>query len=443
MPSATTPSEIIATALSQQATRIKLAANLKKFPDELFQLAEHLETLDLADNQLNQLPKDFGRFKKLRILFLSNNQFQHIPAVLADCPALEMIAFKNNGITEFGEDVLPIDTRWLILTGNQIKQLPESIGKLHRLQKLALGGNQIRKLPDSMRHCKNLELARLSANQLQTLPDWLLELPKLAWLAFAGNTMPRSVVSSTVPNTNMSDIQLKEKIGEGASGIIYAAHWRDQAQVAVKLFKGAITSDGYPQDELDCCLQVGEHPHLIQVLAQVDDEDQLGMVMELIPSTYCNLGLPPSLASCTRDTFSEGTVFNPSEILCISTQMCNTLAHLHQCSVSHGDVYAHNIMIDSQASVLFGDFGAASDLSRLPAKQQLAMQKVEVRAFGCLIEDLLSNCSEQQSPRVQALVTLKDQCMQAKHILRPSFTELLQRLESISELTTARPLDKL
>ena len=306
MPSATTPSEIIATALSQQATRIKLAANLKKFPDELFQLAEHLETLDLADNQLNQLPKDFGRFKKLRILFLSNNQFQHIPAVLADCPALEMIAFKNNGITEFGEDVLPIDTRWLILTGNQIKQLPESIGKLHRLQKLALGGNQIRKLPDSMRHCKNLELARLSANQLQTLPDCLLELPKLAWLAFAGNTMPRSVVSSTVPNTNMSDIQLKEKIGEGASGIIYAAHWRDQAQVAVKLFKGAITSDGYPQDELDCCLQVGEHPHLIQVLAQVDDEDQLGMVMELIPSTYCNLGLPPSLASCCLLYTSDG-----------------------------------------------------------------------------------------------------------------------------------------
>ena len=123
MPSLTSPSDIIATALANKAPRIKIAAQLQEFPPALFELTEHLEILDLADNQLSQLPEDFGRFKKLRILFLSNNQFQHIPAVLADCPKLEMIAFKNNRISEFSEDTLPVDTRWLILTDNQITQL--------------------------------------------------------------------------------------------------------------------------------------------------------------------------------------------------------------------------------------------------------------------------------------------------------------------------------
>ena len=451
MSSATTISEIIATARSQQAARIKIAAQIQEFPEALFELAGHLEILDLADNQLSQLPQAFGRFKKLRILFLSNNQFQHIPAVLANCPALEMIAFKNNRISEFAEDVLPETTRWLILTNNQIRVLPQSMGKLHRLQKLALGGNQIQQLPDSMQACKNLELARLSANQLPSLPNWLLQLPKLSWLAFAGNAMPQSSTDSSVPLVSLADIHLGKKIGEGASGLIYKARWADSspyktpAEIAVKLFKGAITSDGYPQDELHCCLKAGKQPHLIKVLAQIDEDDQLGMVMELIPSDYSNLGLPPSLASCTRDTFPAGTHVCLSDIVKISYQMAQTLEHLHQQKISHGDIYAHNTMINASATTLFGDFGAASDLTLLPIEQQSAMQKIELRALGCCIEDLISTCSDTQqaSPLGQALQQVKDQCMQAKPILRPSFTELLQRLEAISELTTARPLDKL
>ena len=57
------------------STYIKIAAGLETFPQELYTLVDTLEVLDLTDNNLSTLPDDFNRFKKLKRLFLSNNQF--------------------------------------------------------------------------------------------------------------------------------------------------------------------------------------------------------------------------------------------------------------------------------------------------------------------------------------------------------------------------------
>lgn len=65
------------------------------------------------------------RFKKLRILFLSNNNFTVFPACLAPCPALEMIGFKANRITDISEHAFPKQLRWLILTDNKITKILE------------------------------------------------------------------------------------------------------------------------------------------------------------------------------------------------------------------------------------------------------------------------------------------------------------------------------
>jgi uncharacterized membrane protein YheB (UPF0754 family) len=52
-----------------------------------------------------------------------------------------------------------------------------------------LAGNRLRSLPESMRDCHRLELLRIAANQLNELPQWLLTLPSLTWLAYAGNPL--------------------------------------------------------------------------------------------------------------------------------------------------------------------------------------------------------------------------------------------------------------
>lgn len=270
----------------QGITRLQLVEDLTEFPQEIFDLADTLEILDLSNNQLSALPQDLYRLSKLKILFASNNRFEHLPEALGRCPRLEMIGFKANRIKTVPEASLPLQTRWLILTDNQIETLPSAMGDLQRLQKLALAGNCLTALPEWMANCRNLELVRLSANQLQALPAWLLSLPKLTWLAFAGNPFSHTLVDphadvATVANVTLDELKLTDKLGEGASGVIYHGQWLTQsmieatgsAHVAVKLFKGEVTSDGYPADELDCCLTTGDHPSLIKVVAHISQKD--------------------------------------------------------------------------------------------------------------------------------------------------------------------------
>jgi len=272
---------------------------------------------------------------------------------------------------------------------------------------------------------------RLSANNLTKLDDWLLELPKLAWLAFAGNEFNKAqcLTKSTLKNTPLENFQLKKVIGQGASGVIHLAKAK-HSNVAVKLFKGAITSDGYPLDEVNCCLKAANHTNLINVLSYIEQSTQLGLVMELIDTNYTNLGLPPSLETCTRDTFNDGCNYPIEAVYKIAKQMANTLTHLHDNYVSHGDIYAHNTMINEQYDVLFGDFGAATNLAMLSEYQQQQIQLIEVRAFGCLIEDLLSTVStaDKQSELFGKMSDIAQLAKQHELSKRPKFKIIESKL---------------
>lgn len=423
--------------------RIQISEGLAEFPQELYALADHIEVLDLFGNQLTCLPDDFSRFKNLRILFASNNLFDHVPEVLGTCEKLEMIGFKSNRIKTVSEKSLPKQTRWLILTDNKIEKLPDNMGDLYRLQKLALAGNQLTALPESMVNCTNLELARLSANKLSEFPEFLLQFPKLSWLALSGNLFNDTydLKKIEMQKISMDDFQLNQVLGQGASGIIHHATWLNKPDnqlgkpydMAVKLFKGDVTSDGFPKDELACCLSAGEHQNLIKVIAQLKAEkegDQLGLLMKLIPNDFINLGLPPSLKTCTRDTFHNGTEFKLNDIAKISYQLADAMAHMHSNGISHGDVYAHNIMINEQAEMLFGDFGAATNLQPLTDEQKLGFEAIEVRAFGCVLDDLLNHLGAADQDNLDATVLnlLRDECMQAAVQLRPNFEKIKQEL---------------
>lgn len=120
-----------------------------------------------------------------------------------------------------------------------------------------LAGNKLQTLPDEMQNCKELELLRISANSLTLLPSWLLNLPKLSWLAYAGNPIGTENRShENISSSNVIDwnsLVLGECIGEGASGYVHKAEWKHDdksEEVAVKLFKGGTTSDGSPEDEM-------------------------------------------------------------------------------------------------------------------------------------------------------------------------------------------------
>ncbi|MEZ8061774.1 MULTISPECIES: leucine-rich repeat-containing protein kinase family protein [Vibrio] len=379
--------------------RLQLSDGLTEFPLEILELADSLEILDLSGNQLSDLPAELSQLTHLRIIFASNNLFTHLPDVLGTLPKLEMVGFKTNQIKTVSEQSLPTQLRWLILTDNEIEALPISLGERPRLQKLALAGNKIRVLPDSMENLSNLELVRLSANQLTEFPEFLIKLPKLAWLAFAGNPFCKHPSSlDSVPAVSSQSYSLNQVLGQGASGVISHASWLNSdfdfpQEVAVKVFKGEVTSDGYPHDELEACLQAGHHNNLVKSIAQVEEQDYLALVMELIPSSYYNLGLPPTLETCTRDTFPEGFELPLSQIDNIMTQMIDVFNHLHDNKVCHGDLYAHNTLVNEQGQMIFGDFGAATIYGYLNEEQQQGIRRIEARALKYFIDDLLTVCA--------------------------------------------------
>ncbi|MBF7097949.1 hypothetical protein EQ875_02269 [Photobacterium damselae subsp. damselae] len=379
-------------------THLKISEQLTEFPMEILDLAETLEVLDLSGNQLNAFPAEFAQLTKLKIVFASNNPFTTLPEVLGRCPNLEMIGFKSCAIKEVPANSLPPKLRWLILTDNNIEQLPDTLGQCVHLKKLALAGNQLTSLPQSMLHCHELELVRISANQLTECPDQLLNLPKLAWFAFSGNPFSQhNLELDTVPCVDFSQLELHHVLGQGASGVISKATWTYNEhqlpdEVAVKVFKGEVTSDGYPNDELQACLKAGSHPNLVKSLAQVQQPDNLALIMDLIPSHYQNLGLPPTLVTCTRDTFPADFSLEQTQIDKIVQQMRDVFTHLHQNKVCHGDLYAHNTLFDRDANILVGDFGAASMYHMLSESQQQQIRQIEQRALEHFIDDLASIC---------------------------------------------------
>jgi hypothetical protein len=411
-------------------THLHLSCGLTEFPEEIMELADTLEILDLSGNRLSELPEDFGKLKKLKIVFFLNNEFTVFPKVLAKCPALTMISFKNNKIKHIPENAFPKQLQWLILTNNFIEEIPASIGGCFRLQKAAFAGNRLKSLPTEMANCTNLELLRISANRLTELPQWLLSLPRLGWLACSGNPFCKSVLlKNELPEIGFSDLALLETLGEGASGVISKATWAStsqQKEVAVKVFKGEVTSDGYPQDEMDSCILAGAHKNLVPVIGKIKDhpEEKTGLVLELIPPAFKNLAGPPSYDTCTRDTFKPGTEFSVNTILNIAASIADAARHLHLKGIMHGDLYAHNILIDENANTIFGDFGAATVYE--PSDKNAALfERLDVRAFGCLVDDLLNQCRDETNNELKhSLIKLRDACMTDLIAERPSFEEI-------------------
>ena len=413
------------------SSKIKLACGLKEFPRELFELEDTLELLDLSGNELSELPSDFGRFKKLKIAFFSNNQFTVFPKVLADCPSLTMIGFKSNQISVFPEDSLPLNTQWLILTNNQIEILPKSLGENEYLQKVAFAGNKISELPEEMQNCKRLELLRISANRLTLLPNWLLHLPRLSWLAFSGNPCSEKIENEVVlDEIEWNQLEIKEQLGEGASGIISKAilKSKENQEVAIKIFKGEVTSDGLPEDELQTCISAGKHSNLVPLLAKIKShsEGKEGLVMELISSDYTNLGNPPSFETCTRDVLNPDVYYSVNQVLTVLKSVASVGAHLHSRGILHGDLYAHNTMVNQEGNALLGDFGAAT-IYKIKSENAPLLERLDVRAFGCLIDDLLGQIrtDEVDKDEYMSLNELRKKCMLEEVENRLGFEEIV------------------
>jgi serine/threonine protein kinase len=192
-----------------------------------------------------------------------------------------------------------------------------------------------------------------------------------------------------------------------------------------------MTSDGSPLHEMNACITAGIHPNLIRVEGRVVDHPQetAGLVMQLIEPSYRNLAALPSLATCSRDVYAEDTRFTADVALRIARGIASVAEHLHRQGITHGDLYGHNILWNEQGDCLLGDFGAASFHATQDTLESRALQRIEVRAFGVLLGELLeridSGLSDGERRRLE---DLQQRCCQPDVLARPGFDEVIQVL---------------
>lgn len=421
------------------ARAIKLSCELETFPSEIFELSDSLEMLDLSGNCLTSLPPQLPKLKHLHTLFCSQNRFEELPPILGDCAKLDIVAFKSNTISAVSPDSIPINLRWLILTDNNIDHLPGRLGDCRRLQKLMLAGNRLGSIPESLSKCDRLELVRLSANRLQEFPEWLLDLSNLSWIAFSGNPFNTKLertraLNHQLPTIRWHDLELQGVLGQGASGIIYRARIRECTGwpeiIAVKVFKGAVTSDGFPSDEAAAATEAGEHPALLSAIASITGHPSgsAALALQLIGPEFQTMAGPPSLGSCTRDEYPNDSVFSLAQLLGISHDISSAVAHLHDRGIMHGDLYAHNILRWGVKAYL-GDFGAASQFA-VDGVTSDQLQRLEARAFGHLLDEMKSRCDELgRSNRIStALNDLCRELLSENIATRPSLRDACSRL---------------
>jgi hypothetical protein len=411
---------------------LHLHAGLTEFPEEIFGLADTLEVLDLAGNALTALPADMARLTKLRVIFCSGNQFTRLPPSLGDCPALSQIGFRKTGLREIPAESLPPGLRWLTVTDNALVTLPPALGDRPSLEKLMLSGNRLDALPESLAGAKQLALLRISANAFPRLPSWLTRLPRLAWLAFAGNAFdawPRAAASVMI---DWRHLEPEAVLGEGASGLVHRALWQVPGEtapraVALKLFKGRMTSDGLPEREMAACLAAGAHPNLTYALGRLTGhpEGLDGLVMPLLPSHWRALAGPPSLESCTRDIYEPDRRFAPEVALRLAGGIARATAHLHASGLLHGDLYAHNTLWDGMSGeAVLSDFGAAACLP--PGDEGRALQRMEVLAWGILLGEVLDRTPE-AAPGLRAL---QRDCVGPDPAARPVMADVVAAIDA-------------
>lgn len=145
--------------------------SLGELPEDLFENAVNIETINLGGNKITNLPeKLFENNKKLKTLNLSANNLGTLPEKL----------FENNSNLE----TLRLDQTWL-------SSLPNNIFKNNtKLKSLSINENKLTSLTDDLfTNNSELEFLDLGKNELSSLPSSIGNLVKLKQLNAVDNKL--------------------------------------------------------------------------------------------------------------------------------------------------------------------------------------------------------------------------------------------------------------
>lgn len=178
---------------------------INKVPSKLYKL-KNLSSLNLEDNQINALPKGFTKVRGLEYLNLKKNKLSTLSPFFESMYYTKQLIVAQNQLTNLtGINELK-NLKVLDASENQITEIPVEFSQLKALQVLNLSGNQLKALPRNFTGLSKLEELNLSNNSLGSLPPYLYRLRKLKVLNLEGNPLSEKEIyriKQELPNVSI------------------------------------------------------------------------------------------------------------------------------------------------------------------------------------------------------------------------------------------------
>ena len=386
-------------------------SNCKEIKNANFGKFQRLRRVDLGNSNLKEIPK--GLPSTVEILLLGNNPITLISNIEA-LPHLRILALRGCKVSSVDGAALPESLMSLVLTENSVEVVKNM--KQTNLIKLMLSHNKLRSINDLP---ESLELLRLSNNaDLEINYRMFGSLPRLRWIACSAiktaRLTPTGAAKIKLESVQLSDLTDRRKIGSGASGVVYSSTWMGRA-VAIKQFKKS-SSDGKSSDELEVISHIN-HIDIVSPVAVLKGDS--GLLVNLIHNAE-SLGSPPDFDTIVRNR-KKVTITAPLLINTLKS-ISSAMAYLHKSGIAHGDLYAHNILFSKDSFIVrLSDFGASWFV---PQRWQTDVETIEVRAFGVLVEDLLTwmDPIDMDTPAARSAAEMAERCQLENP--PPRFSEL-------------------
>lgn len=196
-------------------------AGLKYIPGNVLAIAGSIRILDLSSNSISELSDaDLQLFTALQRLVLSNNNLRHLPGSIGTLRQLKHLALDANKLSQLPPGLGQLSKlEQLLLQGNQLASLPASLGGLKVLKSLNLSGNQLTQLPEALGDCSSLQVGMAwlpAASHLACLLSEARNVPARvhAWQWCDGNrcllahsNLPRGTEQGAIANKTQNAAQ--------------------------------------------------------------------------------------------------------------------------------------------------------------------------------------------------------------------------------------------
>jgi internalin A len=165
----------------------------KRFEDFQTALAagkENVHKISFHGRKIGTLSEEIAQFSYLATLDVANNDLPDLPGAIAELHYLQGFYANGNNLVDFPEQLLllPLLAR-LNLSDNQITRLPPEIKKMDQLDYLALEANQLTSVPVQLYDLKRVTALNLASNGLSDLPDGISGMESLKKLDLSGNQL--------------------------------------------------------------------------------------------------------------------------------------------------------------------------------------------------------------------------------------------------------------